>query len=100
LLTALYSTLSCLFQEYAIKFVICANILLHALCTFRRTALIIERLTAAKKYEQTWHILTGVCARGIYTEWESWPVSISCRPYWKDSNKSRFVHRVDFEHPT
>ena len=71
----------CVFQEYAIKFVICANILLHALCTFRRTALIIERLTAAKKYEQTWHILTGVCARGIYTEWESWPVSISCRPY-------------------
>lgn len=25
------------------------------------------------KYEQTWCFLTGVCARGIYAEWESRP---------------------------
>lgn len=25
------------------------------------------------KYEQTWHFLTEVCARGIYAEWESRP---------------------------
>ena len=45
-------------------------------------------------YEQTQYFFDErVCARGIYAEWENRPASISCRLYWKDSNKSRFVHR-------